>query len=95
MPAQKIALGLSEVYTDEEFEGIEQGFLPLSMEDKWFAFFEEPWLYIHRSWTGDCIFAIRFEKIEGGYATAESWVNDDEHEYKESNLDVKRFWEKN
>jgi hypothetical protein len=28
------------------------GFVPREMEDKWFVFSEEPWLFVHRSCTG-------------------------------------------
>lgn len=30
------------------------------MEDKWFSYFEDNKLYIHRSWTGICIYIVEF-----------------------------------
>ena len=47
------------------------------MDDKWFFYLEKDWLYIHRSWTGFCIFQVRLERFEDGYQIAEAWVNDD------------------
>jgi hypothetical protein len=38
--------------TTGDFERIRLGLLPLQMEDKWFMYYEEPFLYCHRSWTG-------------------------------------------
>ena len=32
------------------------------MEDKWFIFFESNTLYIHRSWTGFCIYQVHFAR---------------------------------
>ena len=52
------------------------------MEDKWFIFFEEPWLYLHRSWSGACIYAARFAPMGGGVTAAEAWVNRKRSEYK-------------
>lgn len=55
--------------------------IPFSMEDKWFVFYEEPWLYLHRSWTGMCVFQVRFELIDGMYRVVEALVNRDPKEY--------------
>jgi hypothetical protein len=52
---------INKSYTIEEFEKIKIGLIPQQMEDKWFIYFEEPWLYLHRSWSGNCIFKVRFE----------------------------------
>ena len=31
------------------------------MEDKWFIFFDEPYLFLHRSWTGQPVYRVEFE----------------------------------
>jgi hypothetical protein len=51
------------------------------MEDKWFVFWEEPSLFFHRSWTGDCVFQLRLKPYELGYAVDEAWVNRDPEQY--------------
>lgn len=40
---------------------IKLGFRPEDMDYKWFIFYEHDRLYIHRSWTGCCIYIVRFE----------------------------------
>jgi hypothetical protein len=45
------------------------------MEDRWFIYYEEPWLFIHRSWTGHCIFHVRFEQVGDEFVVAEAIRN--------------------
>ena len=77
-------------YSLSEFEKIIIGTIPEEMEDKWFVFHEAPWLYIHRSWTGFCIFKVRFEMFDDRVKITEVWVNRDSEQYKETddNLDA-------
>ncbi len=91
MPSERAPLWLGEVYTLEEFESIRYGFLPGQMEDKWFIFYEDSWLYLHRSWTGYCIFALKFEPLDDGFAIIESWVNTDPRQYGERSLPVNQW----
>jgi 8-oxo-dGTP diphosphatase len=52
------------------------------MEDHWFMFFEDPWFYVHRSWTGFCIYAVRFDLLgDSGARIAEVQVNRDARQY--------------
>ncbi|MGB3511189.1 MAG: hypothetical protein WBA93_18525 [Microcoleaceae cyanobacterium] len=66
---------IEEIYTKAELERITMGLIPQSMDDKWFIFYEEPWLYLHRSWTGLCIFKVCFEVVDEYAAVTEAWVN--------------------
>lgn len=77
MPELKTQLQVEEIFTKEEYKYLTWGFIPVSMDDKWFFFLENDWLYIHRSWTGFCIFEVRLEKVCNDYKVAEAWVNDD------------------
>ncbi|MEO1764928.1 MAG: hypothetical protein AAFR83_23925, partial [Cyanobacteria bacterium J06629_18] len=77
MSELKIQLRVEEVFTREEYKYLSWGLIPVSMDDKWFIYLEDDWLYFHRSWTGFCIFKVRLEKFEDGYQIAEAWVNDD------------------
>lgn len=54
------------------------GHIPEEMEDKWFVFFEQDWLYFHRSWTGICIYALRLECTPNGVRVVDAWANRDE-----------------
>jgi hypothetical protein len=58
-----------EAFSAEEFARLRAGFVPEAMEDKWLAFYEEPFLFMHRSWTGDLVYRIRFEQSGGAVAT--------------------------
>ena len=52
LPEARVAVDFTASCTKEEFQRIRRGLIPREMEDKWFIFYEEPWLYLHRSWTG-------------------------------------------
>ena len=74
LPEARTALDFNASYSGDDFERIRRGLIPRQMEDKWFIFYEEPWLYLHRSWTGRGIYGVRFQS-EGSMVTAvESWV---------------------
>ena len=62
--SQPKRIDFSIKFTDEQFEKITNGLIPEEMEDKWFIFFEDDWLYFHRSWTGNCQFKLRITKEE-------------------------------
>jgi hypothetical protein len=89
-PEARADLDFRERYTQSEFDRIKSGLIPIEMEDKWFIFFERPWLFAHRSWTGACIYAVRFESSEIGASAVESWVNRDTKQYKETRTDYDR-----
>ncbi|MGB6299866.1 MAG: hypothetical protein WBF90_27350 [Rivularia sp. (in: cyanobacteria)] len=59
MPELKTQLQVEEVFTKEEYEYLSWGLIPKRMEDKWFIYLEDNWLYFHRSWSGFCIFKVR------------------------------------
>ena len=74
LPEDRADLEFTASYTMDELERIKRGLIPQEMEDKWFIFFEDSWLYFYRSWTGDCIYGVRLLSSENGINTAESWV---------------------
>ncbi len=75
MPSASTKIALEKFYSQEEFDRIAAGLIPEQMEDKWFIFYEAPWLYLHRSWTGFCIFKVRFEVVGESVKIAEVEVN--------------------
>ena len=64
LPEKHTRIEWGHVFSPEEFARISQGLIPEDMEEKWFVYYEQPWLYIHRSWTGFCIFMVRFEPTD-------------------------------
>ena len=83
MPSEKTKISIEANYSEEEMNQIKEGFKPKEMEDKWFIYFDKPWLYLHRSWTGYCIYMV---KIENGTVT-ETWVNGDKEQYNGTHVD--------
>jgi hypothetical protein len=90
LPEIRAELGFAESYSEADFERIKRGLIPSAMEDKWFVFFEEPWLYFHRSWTGIGIYGVAFQSSIEGAAVAASWVNRDAQQYRETRADHDR-----
>ena len=80
-------LALATAYSSLEFEHIRRGVAPQEMEDKWEITFEDPWLYFHRSWTGICVYGLRFERSAAGATVGESWVNRDEAQYRSTSIE--------
>lgn len=67
-------------FTPAQFLHIRKGFTG-DMDEKWFFYFDDPWLYIFRGSRGfvHCAWYLRFQKIEDKYAVVESWVEDGIH----------------
>jgi hypothetical protein len=82
LPAARASITLDRTYSADEFARIKQGNVPQEMEEKWFAFYEEPWLYLHRSWTGYGIYQVRFEPADGGGRVAGVLVSRDPEQYR-------------
>lgn len=82
LPAQRQLLTIDRTYSPEEFSRLREGRVPQVMEDKWFVFYEEPWLHLHRSWTGHCIYQVRFEVTANGARPIEVWVNRDLQQHR-------------
>jgi hypothetical protein len=80
-------LGLATAYSPLEFEQIRRGVTPHEMEDKWAIMFEDPWLYFQRSWSGICVYGLRFERSAAGATVVESWVNRDEAQCRATAID--------
>ena len=58
MPPRTASFTLSYPLADSDLAAIREGHRPEEMEDKWFMYCEGDTLYIHRSWTGYCIYAV-------------------------------------
>lgn len=58
MPNESINLKLEINLSEQELELLKKGHIPEVMEDHWFMYFEDNKLYIHRSWTGFCIYIV-------------------------------------
>lgn len=61
-------------FSEKDFSKITRGYLPQAMEDKWFIYYEDGWLYFHRSWTGVGIFKAQVLYVENLYSIKEFFV---------------------
>jgi hypothetical protein len=57
--------GYEALFTDLNADKLMEGLVPVEMEDKWFVYFEDGWLYFHRSWTGALIYWIKLFDMRG------------------------------
>jgi hypothetical protein len=87
LPAARTTIAYDRRYSAKEFARLSAGHVPRDMDEKWFVYFEEPWLYLHRSWTGYCIFQVRFEKAGRGFRVAEAFVSRDPEQYSSTDDD--------
>ncbi len=67
------------------------GLKPVQMEDKWFIYHKEGWLYFHRSWTGALIYWMKLDGSPSGVRVAESWVNRNPDEYNATDTEYDRY----
>lgn len=87
LPERRAGLRFAHHYPAAEFERIKRGLRPEAMEDKWFIYYEEPWLYLLRSWTGACIYGVRFVSRGNGASAVEAWASRDSQHYTETRDD--------
>ena len=59
-------------FSREDFEKIRVGVVPEIMEDKWFVYFEEPHLFMHRSWTGLPVYRLTLAVHGDGASVVEA-----------------------
>jgi len=71
---------------EEDFNKLARGFVPESMDDKWFVFHEDDRLYFHRSWTGHCIFWMIMKKSAAGGQIIDVWANRDPGQYRSNDV---------
>jgi hypothetical protein len=90
LPEKRQSLDFSASYSLAATTRIKQGLVPEEMEDKWFVFFEQGWLYFYHSWTKACIYAICIEEHSAGCRVIDSWVNAQSDQYRLRDLEYER-----
>jgi hypothetical protein len=66
LPEQLTQLTYTDSFTQAEYETIARGLIPRAMEDRWFIFYEEPMLYLYRSWSGQFIYRVTLARDDVG-----------------------------
>ena len=78
MPKKNEHFILKRHITEAGIQRLAKGHIPEAMEDKWFWYAEDGRLYIHRSWTGFCIFIMTLQAADDRH---EVIVNRDPEQY--------------
>jgi 8-oxo-dGTP diphosphatase len=86
LPEERALLKVSRVFDRSQMERIRKGHKPTDMDDRWFVYFENNNLYLHRSWTGYCVYVISFSEIDkGAWQITQCLVSRDAEQYGETN----------
>ena len=86
MPEERTSFQLEGAFTQEIIDKLKKGHMTQAMEDKWFYYEENNKLYIHRSWTGYCIYIVDLN-IGDSHTVI---VNRNDQEYKSKDVEYDR-----
>ncbi len=84
MPEKRARIPYERTFDAKEHERLVHGLVPEQMEDKWLIFYEAPWLWFHRSWTGIAIYGVKLRPEGEGSVVEEAVVNRSPEEYRET-----------
>ena len=85
LPLKRTTIHLERTFSSQEMKRIQMGVIPEQMEDKWFIYWKDDGLFFHRSWTGYCIYVVRFVAKSDNFMMIEADVNRDPEQYNETN----------
>ena len=77
MPRDRRFIDVDRRYSADEMDRIRLGFVPETREDRWFIYWDEGDLFMHRAWTGVCVYVARFEPGDDGWRMVRIAVNQD------------------
>ena len=77
MPDHYELLKLDRTFTEAGMALIRKGHNPVEMEGKWFIYWKDSELFFHRSWTGICVYVLKFVELDGGAKLVEAKANRD------------------
>ncbi|WP_282029830.1 hypothetical protein [Paracoccus marcusii] len=81
LPEARHNLPIALHFNCRDYYKIRCGYIPQEMEDRWFIYFKNGWVYFHRSWSGYCVYGARLTKTSKGGLITEAWVNADRKQY--------------
>jgi len=86
MPRQNETFTLNRALTKDEFELLIFGLVSHTMDDRWFIYYDEGKLYIHRSWTGMCVYIACIDQSGDGYNVGQITVNRNKKQYTKTDI---------
>lgn len=90
-PTAREPLGYEQTFDIADADKLRGGLIPQQMEDKWFVYYQEGWLYLHRSWTGGLVYWLRLDESAAGARVVESFVSRDSSQYKAADISYDRM----
>ncbi|WP_329089533.1 hypothetical protein [Streptosporangium sp. NBC_01469] len=76
------------IWSNEDWERIQRGYSSRGMDEKWDVFTEGEVVFLHRSWTGNGVFAATFASAhDGGRRVAHAVVERDPERYRSTDDD--------
>lgn len=83
MPEATVTLPFERRFSAAEFERLRRGLVPEAMEDKWFIVWHDEALWMHRSWSGLCVYCLKFAAAAecDGVVVASAIANRDPSQY--------------
>jgi endonuclease III len=88
LTSKRTSILLNRAFSAQEMRRIRMGLVPGEMEDKWFIYWKDDTLFFHRSWTGFCVYVVRFVADGDSHKMIEADVNRDPEQYAETNDDL-------
>jgi hypothetical protein len=67
-----IPLRYQATFDSGQLARLKVGLIPREMEDKWFIYFEEPHLFLHRSWSGQPVYKLTLKNLPNGAEVTET-----------------------
>lgn len=90
LPHERRELAFSAYFSVDALAQLRAGVIPDSMDDKWFVFCEDDWVYFHRSWTGFCVFWLQLIPSADGASVGTSVVDCDATQYRAADVTEER-----
>lgn len=87
MPDACARVAVGWPFHTHDVERMRAGLVPQQMEDKWFIFWEDGSLYFHRSWTGFCLYILRFQQTGDAWSAVECTINREPEQYSATDDD--------
>ncbi|GEM_PF-276774 len=84
LPSKRTTIALNRRFSLIDIRNLRKGLVPQQMEDKWLIFWKRDALYFHRSWTGHCIYVVRFVNDGDACVMIEADVNRDPEQWTEN-----------
>jgi hypothetical protein len=89
-PTVREPLKYHHTFSARDADTLRRGLIPREMEDKWFVYYRDGWVYLHRSWTGALIYWLKLDESPAGARVVESFVSRDPAQYEETDISYDR-----